>query len=418
MDKILYNLITIFAITIIERLILMAWGTEWMLGLLGKNEIKEIIAEASSVSGCSLAYKDNAAMETFAYSKSEEFLCTVRSCPLYETIKKYEVRQIIENNIIRGYLVIGDEMKSSPDGDNLIEVVVTALKLLMRRNMTRKTQEVSITGNLFAELINGEITTQEALSSRLRLLSIQFEWHVAVLSVEFQHLSQTAEQYLQELFFNKVVSFFPDSYIYCDGTLFSCIVALKRVTTESAFRRDMQAIADQVCMGIEPQQDLQKVRSYWGCGKIYPSLLSLRTCYYEASQSVVYAKKFLQERGRVIFWNDTGAFRLIGRWASSPDADEFYKANIKLFQNHEYLLETLDGLDSCNWNLSLAAEKLACHYNTLKYRYKKIKEIFASAGRDIDSHEIRFDIAVFLKLHKIHRKEMFVHEEKDRRHCY
>ena len=87
----------------------MTWGTEWMLDLLGKTEIREIVAEAHAVSGYSFAYKDNVTLETFACSESEEFLCAVRAYPLREIFARFDVREISENNIVRGYLVAGGD---------------------------------------------------------------------------------------------------------------------------------------------------------------------------------------------------------------------------------------------------------------------------------------------------------------------
>ena len=392
----------------------MTWGTEWMLDLLGKTEIREIVAEAHAVSGYSFAYKDNVTLETFACSESEEFLCAVRAYPLREIFARFDVREISENNIVRGYLVAGGDAAGCGDGKNLIEIVMTAIRLLLRRDITRKTQEAGITGNLFAELIGGQITTQEALASRLRLLGMRFPWSVAVLSTECPQALRGGERYLQELLFSRANSFYPGSYVYRDGALFSCILALKRVPAASVLRRDMQAIAAQARAEMEAHLGAEAAKSYWGGGKAHASLLSLQNGYDEAAQSVLYAKIYRRGEGGVVFWNDTGAFRLMARWAASRDAVEFYAENIGPFRGHEYLLETLDGLDACNWNLSLAAERLACHYNTLKYRYKKIKEILTSAGRDIEDHETRFDISVSLKLHKIYQERGAAHEEEAR----
>ena len=57
----------------------MTWGTEWMLDLLGKTEIREIVAEAHAVSGYSFAYQDNVTLETVACSESEDIVCAVRA---------------------------------------------------------------------------------------------------------------------------------------------------------------------------------------------------------------------------------------------------------------------------------------------------------------------------------------------------
>ncbi|MEA5036370.1 PucR family transcriptional regulator [Cloacibacillus evryensis] len=390
----------------------MIWTTDKMVSLLEKTEISDVLQEAFLISGNSFSYRDNITLKTIAYSESQEFLSTVRSCPLRETAKRYKVRQITENSVVRGYLIVDKITELSEDSRNLTETVLLAIKLLLRQTITKKTHEARITSNLFSELISGKITTQESLSSRLRLLSIKFPWSMVVLSADFPHVTKEEEVYIEELLTNKVSNFYPDSYIYHDGALFSCILALKRVTSAEILEKDIRMIADQVNLEISRKKVLCDKIPYWGCGKIYPSLLSLKKSYYEASQSVLYAKIYSNKKNDIIFWTDTGAFRLIGRCAATQDAIDFHNEILSPFLEYEYLIETLGGLDANNWNLAGTAESLSCHYNTIKYRYKKIRDILTEGGYDIESHDTRFDISIALRLYKIYMERGFSNEEK------
>ncbi|MDD7648362.1 CdaR family transcriptional regulator [Cloacibacillus porcorum] len=390
----------------------MIWTTDKMVSLLEKTEISDVLHEAFEISGNSFSYKDNITLKTVAYSESQEFLSTVRSCPLHETAKRYKVRQITENSVVRGYLIVDKTTGLSEDGRNLTETVLLAIKLLLRQTITKKTHEARITSNLFSELISGKITNQESLSSRLRLLSIKFPWNMVVLSADIQYATKNEEIYIEELLTNKVNNFYPDSYIYHDGNLFSCILALKRIPSPKTLEKDILMIADQVNAEISRKETLRNNATYWGCGKVYSSLLLLKKSYYEASQSVLYAKIYSNKKSNIIFWTDTGAFRLIGRCAASQDAIDFHNEILSPFLEHEYLIETLGGLDANNWNLANTAATLTCHYNTIKYRYKKIRDILAENGYDIENHETRFDIAIALRLYKIYIERGFPNEKK------
>ena len=390
----------------------MIWTTDKMVGLLEKTDISNVLREAFEISGHSFSYKDNITLKTIAYSESQDFLSTVRSCPLHETAKRYKIRQITENSVVRGYLIVDKTTELSEDSRNLTETVLLAIKLLLRQTITKKTHEARITSNLFSELIAGKITSHESLSSRLRLLSIKFPWSMVVLSANFQYLTKDEEIYIEELLTNKVSNFYPDSYIYHDGALFSCILALKRIPSAETLEKDIRMIVNQVNSEISKNETLQDKTTHWGCGKVYSSLLLLKKSYYEASQSVLYAKIYSNKRGNIIFWTDTGAFRLIGRCAASQDAIDFHNEIFSPFLGHEYLIETLGGLDANNWNLAGTAEYLSCHYNTIKYRYKKIRDILTENGYDIENHETRFDISIALRLYKIYMERGFPDEKK------
>ena len=116
----------------------MIWTTDKMVSLLEKTEISDVLQEAFLISGNSFSYRDNITLKTIAYSESQEFLSTVRSCPLRETAKRYKVRQITENSVVRGYLIVDKITELSEDSRNLTETVLLAIKLLLRQTITKK----------------------------------------------------------------------------------------------------------------------------------------------------------------------------------------------------------------------------------------------------------------------------------------
>ncbi len=66
------------------------------------------------------------------------------------------------------------------------------------------------------------------------------------------------------------------------------------------------------------------------------------------------------------------------------------------------LLDTLSVIESCNWNLALAAEKLYFHYNTLKYRYGKLQQIFKS---DLKDSVFRFELSFALRVEAVRKMQ-------------
>ena len=74
-------------------------------------------------------------------------------------------------------------------------------------------------------------------------------------------------------------------------------------------------------------------------------------------------------------------------------ADEHY---------HGELMKTLQALERCGWNFSATAEKLHVHYNTLKYRYKKLESLLHLEEGD---SEQRFSIVLALRLYRMCRSE-------------
>ena len=55
-------------------------------------------------------------------------------------------------------------------------------------------------------------------------------------------------------------------------------------------------------------------------------------------------------------------------------------------------------LAACGWNLKEASEKLYIHYNSMKYRYRKICQILEM---NLQEQEQRLNLELALKLYQI-----------------
>lgn len=106
-------------------------------------------------------------------------------------------------------------------------------------------------------------------------------------------------------------------------------------------------------------------------------------------------------RGHSIFWKDLGVYKLLGNLYNTKDAVNFYYDYIGKLIDHDkkkknQLIETLETIIRCNWQLKPAAEELSIHYNTLKYRFRKICDLLEF---DVNDSEQRLNVALSLKLY-------------------
>jgi hypothetical protein len=67
------------------------------------------------------------------------------------------------------------------------------------------------------------------------------------------------------------------------------------------------------------------------------------------------------------------------------------------------LIETLQSIINCGWNLKLASEKLFLHYNSVKYRFQKICDLLEIDLRDNSRHT---EIELALKIYLIQKNQI------------
>lgn len=65
------------------------------------------------------------------------------------------------------------------------------------------------------------------------------------------------------------------------------------------------------------------------------------------------------------------------------------------------MMDTFIALVTNGWNLKVTSEKLFIHYNSIKYRYRKLGMILEL---DLQDQEERLNLELALKLYQMHEK--------------
>jgi purine catabolism regulator len=105
----------------------------------------------------------------------------------------------------------------------------------------------------------------------------------------------------------------------------------------------------------------------------------------------------------VVFWENLGGMKLLSMVSQSQEAETFCQSILRDLIEYDKstngeLLQTLRVLNKNNWNVKHASEVMKFHYNTIKYRNKKICELL---NFNPDNSDQRFDIALALKLYDL-----------------
>lgn len=116
------------------------------------------------------------------------------------------------------------------------------------------------------------------------------------------------------------------------------------------------------------------------------------------------------------FWEEMGIYKLLAPIYNSSDATDFMNetlgALIKSSDSfrQDSLLQTLFCIIRNNWQLKPVASKMNMHYNTVKYRYRKIAEVL---GKDLESPAVRINLSLAMELYILHKSERTGSDEKN-----
>lgn len=130
---------------------------------------------------------------------------------------------------------------------------------------------------------------------------------------------------------------------------------------------------------------------------------SVMECHvaYQESQKAVKISRLIYKRDNVMLYTELGIYKFLDGIKDNASVKEFYKEYIDKICRHDELhntdfMETLINIVQNGWNLKLASDTMYLHYNTIKYRYKKIEEI---SGLDLDRTEEKLSMELAVKIY-------------------
>lgn len=139
-----------------------------------------------------------------------------------------------------------------------------------------------------------------------------------------------------------------------------------------------------------------------GIGESQDDIINVYRSYKEAQMAIKIGRTIYNSNFS-LHYKDLGVYRILYSIYQNEDVLSFCKSSIGKVLDYDgqyntELFSSLQKIADCDWNLKIAAEELYIHYNTMKYRYKKIAEIL---DKDLNKTEVRTDISLALKIYKM-----------------
>lgn len=139
-----------------------------------------------------------------------------------------------------------------------------------------------------------------------------------------------------------------------------------------------------------------------GISSVKENILELQEAYKESKLSIKIGRA-LFKRNSTVTYNELGVYKLLYSVYDNKDVKQFYENTLgKLIEydkkHNSDLINTLDVILENDWNLKNASKALFIHYNTLKYRYKKICDIL---DIDLNRSESKLNISLALKIYQM-----------------
>jgi len=383
--------------------------------VINDGETQQIINTLAEFIDEDIVFYDIYFDEVYFRISSDEFEEKFNSLSLNEILSRYSYYTVEIDSKVYGYLIKANSAREKKDieyNEIALEHAMTVLKLDIQKKISNYQIETKYRDQFIQDLLFNSINSLEEVKKRADLYEWEFNDGLLVMIIDvddfrrkYLEAKKDLDQKLREIkrtIFLKAKKMIKDSFIDVKYTTFSdSVVFLIGHPSKEEFMEEIKSVADK--LRNKMKRDIEHTVSI-GVGGYKSSIMDIDKSYVEAQKAI--------ELGRMIYgtdltslYDDLGVYGLLKEISQSDSAKEFYNSYLlNLIQydkaNDTDLLNTLKAMVKNDWNMREAAKEMFIHYNTMKYRFKRISEIL---GFDLQDPKHKFNIVFSLKLLRLNK---------------
>lgn len=402
-SRILYEIINhpIILVDSEDNLYFLGWEDENKVYLI-HNKIQEIIENEI------LKEKKDTIED---YEGNYEFL----ELDIGEEKYKIIVQTITLANEVKGYIAV--EESPGLRVMDYVSIEQAAIMCTLQAMITKSTKQIKrrFRNHFVEDLISGNFSTISSLQKRAEFFGWDINKNYAIMVVgldgfENYYLSniEKGEKFFQKkleaLFktIHRINSLHNYDLITLDKSD-SVIILLpidKISIGTASLRNKIESIALEIQEKIN--NELEDLTVSIGIGRFSYDITRLAENYNQAYKALKYGR-MVGGGENVYHFDDLGVFRLLCNINEKEELVDFYNetiAKLKKYdnENNMNLVDTLEIFYEYNSNIKGTAKAMFVHYNTIRYRLKKIKDII---GYDVYNGTDSLNLQVGIRIGKL-----------------
>ena len=342
---------------------------------------------------------------------------------LNEYREKYQCIDVVNKEQKFGYIMLLSDRsdRTYPDTDSniyktAIEYASIVIILRMQIRISNRMIEEKYYSSFVGDLMLNNVKTREEINTRAHLYGWNLDGGGFVAIIDINNIkkyylrnldtgtNEKLQKYTDQIFdtsIKYIKQAFPSTIYYSQSDFIAFLIIGKlpvsaRKTLSDTFSQIQHSLLNAVPFTIS-----------MGVGMYVDDIINIHNSYQQAKQ-VIQTVYQIQQFNRLFFYDQIGIYRLLFSISSNNEAIEFCDKYVKPLQqyddqHHANLIETLQSIINCGWNLKLASEKLFLHYNSVKYRFQKICDLLEIDLRDNSRHT---EIELALKIYLIQKNQI------------
>lgn len=388
--------------------------------------IQEILQTLSALIKVPTAYVDTVFNKVYFSDTSNENTILLNTMSYKQILtyfkEHYKYIEVANKKQFFGFIIILDsnisepttDLEPNPEFDSHVYhtaleyasiVIILRMQILVSNHMIEEKYRSSFVG----DLVLNNVKTLTEIETRAHLYGWDFsaggfiviidinnfkKYYLKELSSKEGRQLQNYVNYIFDTSIQYMHATFPSAHYYSQSDYISFLIGEK---LSSVVQEKLKNVFHQIQYALEVTVPFTVSM---GVGTYIENIIDIHHSYEQARQ-VIQAVYQTHQFNRITFYDQIGLYKLLFSVAYNKEAIEFcdkYVQPLREYdiQHHANLIETIQAIVNCGWNLKAASDALYLHYNSVKYRFQKICEILDMDLRNPEKHtEVELALKLF-----------------------
>lgn len=385
---------------------------------LNEEKLEKIIETLGSIIKRDVAFYDIQHSEIVFASKEGELYkelsdIEITSESYLDFQDKYDTYVISNPRTTYGIIILGGELSIGLKNQNIaLQHGGTVIILYIQKRISNNQIASKFRDEFIHDIIYNNINSELELHNRANLYNWNFDNGGIVVIIDIDNfkrnyikgidkeknyhlensmnmLYKSTVQILKSQFEQVVYSKLNDYFVFI----------ISESKNKTGINKKMEKVFNDIKMDIKYKMNLTVTIAI---GQYKSNSMKLHESYEEARKCIIISHNLNQDN-QIIFYDKLGIYKLINLVTASEEADELVDRYVNKLveydkETNSNLLETLISICENSWNLKQASESLFVHYNTVKYRYKKICSIL---NTDFSTMDDRITVEIAIRIYQI-----------------
>lgn len=374
--------------------------------LLDDGDVPALLDYYRRESDVDLGFRDALDKRLWVSAHSDIFRENVKIYPLRELLRLYHTMEVRIRDMSAGVIIFDiprvESPHPSPVPGILAEHLRIALTFYMERVLSRRQAELGQRDEFLRDLFHGRMPDAETAMEKARSFGWDLGGALLVVVARLSDESGTGAdplsvQAVVQLTRSRLRAFFPKTvYTVMTKDLVFLVPFASDEPSKNRIRENILSFALSLREEFSREFGLSVAVAAGGRAK---DVMDVPRSYEEALH-VAGVQPAVFPGEAAVFWESIGEYRILSLMSQNQEAERLCADVLGPLiddsaPSSRDLLETLRMLDACNWNVRDVSGRMRFHYNTIKYRSARIREILKI---DPDDAAVRFRIGLALRL--------------------